>query len=204
VTEPPQEKHPKRCDPNAWLAEHGDTLFRYAMLHLRDPSLAEDVVQETLLAAFQSHENFSGQSSERTWLVGILKHKIIDLIRKKSREPSFENIEDQANATLDETTDALFDERGEWAVPPQDWGNPETALDQKRFWEALEICLSRMPPQLAAIFALREFSGLSTEELCKELEISSTNSWVMLYRARVSLRQCLETNWIGDEKGRRH
>lgn len=186
------------ADPDAWLEKHGDALFRYAMLQLRDATLAEDAVQETLLAALEARSRFSGKSSERTWLTGILKHKIIDLIRRSSRETGFENIDEQAASGLDDLTDTLFDERGEWVAAPHDWGNPETVLEQKRFREIFALCMKSLPPQLAMIFSLREISGMATEEICKDLAITSTNSWVMLYRARLGLRQCLEMRWLGD------
>lgn len=195
--------HIPPCDPERWLEEHGDFLYRFALLHLRDPSTAEDAVQETLLAAFTAKEKFSGQSAERTWLIGILKHKVVDIFRRQRREPAMEIEDHNRPQAGDSAEEALFDDRGEWVTPLQDWGNPEHAFEQKRFWEALELCLDRLPIQQARMFLLREVSGLSTEEICKELGVSSTNSWVMLYRARMSLRACLEMNWLDVEKPRR-
>lgn len=186
--------------PDNWLTDHGDYLFRYAMLHLRDEHHAEDAVQETLLAAIQGKKSYTGQSSERTWLVGILKHKIIDAIRKKTREPIMEYIDEQSEHASEVAIDSLFDERGEWICPPQSWGNPEKMLEQKRFWDVFTECLQNLPPQLAMIYSLREISGMSTEDICKDLGITSTNSWVMLHRARLGLKQCFEIHWLGEQK----
>ena len=186
-------------NPDQWLTDHGDYLFRFAMLQLRDESRAEDAVQETLLAALEGQKNYSGKSSERTWLVGILKHKIIDLIRKKVREPTQENLEEQMDYVQNDVTDALFDASGHWITPPQDWGNPEKMLEQKRFWEIFTECMKALPPQLALLYSLREISGMATDEICKDMNISPTNSWVMLHRARLGLKQCFEINWYGRE-----
>jgi len=186
-------------NPEHWLTKHGDYLFRFAMLQLRDEHRAEDVVQETLLAALESRHSFAGDASEKTWLVGILKHKIVDLIRKKVREPTQEYLDEQADGAHDEVTDALFDARGHWITPPQDWGNPEKMLEQKRFWEIFTECMKKLPPQLALLYSLREISGMATDEICKDMDISPTNSWVMLHRARLGLKQCFEINWMGRE-----
>lgn len=194
---------PKKGSPSSpefWIEQHGDYLFRFAMLKLRDEHLAEDAVQETLLAALQGHKNFSGESSEKTWLVGILKHKIVDLIRKKVREPTLLNVDEPLEYAEDEVSDVLFDETGHWVTPSQDWGDPDKVLDQKRFWELLNECLKGLPPQLALLYSLREISGMDTKEICNDLKISTTNSWVMLHRARLALKQCFEIHWFGNQQ----
>ena len=190
----------KLSSPEEWVTQHGDYLFRFAMVKLRDEHLAEDAVQETLLAALQGQKSFSGGSAERTWLVGILKHKIVDLIRKKIREPTLVNVDEPMEFGHDEVTESMFNNTGHWVTPCQDWGNPDKVLDQKRFWEVLTDCLKRLPPQLAMLYSLREISGMDTEEICKDLNISSTNSWVMLHRARLGLKQCFEIHWLGEYK----
>lgn len=192
----------KLSSPEHWVAQHGDYLFRFAMVKLRDEHLAEDAVQETLLAAFQGGNSFSGEAAERTWLVGILKHKIVDLIRKKVREPTLVNVDETLEFGEDEVTEALFDDSGHWVTPCQDWGNPDKVLEQKRFWKILTECLKRLPPQLAMLYSLREISGMETEDICKELNISTTNSWVMMHRARMGLKQCFEVHWLGEEQTR--
>ena len=186
-------------DPSSWLEAHGDYLFRFAMKHLRDIAQAEDAVQDTLLAALQAQSNFNAASSQRTWLTGILKHKIIDLIRKQSRETAFYVTDSDTQDNGDALEASLFDERGEWVVPQTNWGNPETALEQERFWAAFLFCLDGLSPKLARMFSLRELSGLQTSELCEVLNITSANCWVILYRARIAMKECLESHWLRDK-----
>ncbi len=171
-------------------------LLRYARLQLRNAEAAEDAVQEALLAALAGEAGFAGRSNLRTWLTGILKHKIVDAMRRSSREQPLGG--DDAEAELSEL-DALFVEDGHWRDPPAGWVDPGRALEQKQFFAALEMCLERLPARTARAFLMREHLGLETEEICKELEITSTNCWVMLYRARVTLRQCLEATWFSDQ-----
>ena len=178
----------------AEIDSHRRYLLRVARLQLRDGDLAEDVVQETLVAALSAREGFSGRSSVRTWLTGILKHKIIDAIRQKQRAPlpvaSFDEEVDL------EALDPLFAEDGAWQAPPAAWGDPESALTRREFMEVLERCLERLPPTTARVFAMREILELSTDEICKELTITANNLWVILYRARMALRLCLEQHWF--------
>jgi RNA polymerase sigma-70 factor (ECF subfamily) len=176
------------------LQQHRPYLLRYAMLQLRDEALAEDVVQETLLAALEGRAGFAGKSSRQTWLTGILKHKIIDVLRRKSREQPLTPNDGESEA---DAIDALFKEDGHWQQFPANWGNPERSLEDKRFWEVFERCSQRMPARTARVFMMREVMELTTEEICKALDITPTNLWVMLHRARLSLRECLEINWFG-------
>jgi len=166
-------------------------LLRYAGLQLRDSHAAEDTVQETLLAALAGEAGFAGRSNLRTWLTGILKHKIIDAIRRSSREATL--LAAEAGAT---ELDALFDERGHWIDAPGAWADPDASLEQKRFFAALEACLARLPHKIAQAFMMREHLGLETGEICKELGVTATHCWVLLYRARVALRECLEKDWF--------
>ena len=176
------------------LAELRRYLMRFALLHLRDRNRAEDAVQETLTAALEREEGFSGGSAVRTWLTGILKHKIIDVFRRQRRElATSEPADDDAEGR---DPDALFDAAGAWQTPPASWGDPAKMLEQKRFMEALEKCNGTLPERLAQVFTLREVTGLTTEEICAELDITPNNCNVMLYRARMGLRECLEKNWM--------
>lgn len=166
-------------------------LLRYASLQLRDRDAAEDAVQETLVAALAGERGFAGRSNLRTWLTGILKHKIVDHVRRQAREQPAES-----PAESESELDALFDERGHWVDPPGPWENPEGALEQSQFRAVLEECLKALPERTAQAFLLREHMGLDTPELCKELGVTPTHSWVLLYRARMALRLCLEKNWF--------
>ena len=162
-------------------------LVRYASLQLRDRAAAEDAVQDTLLAALAGEAGFAGRSNLRTWLTGILKHKIVDAIRKQGRETPIES---------DEALEALFDANEHWKAFPPAWEDPDRSLEQKQFFAALEMCLEGLPAKTARAFMMREHLGLETDEICKELAITSTHCWVLLYRARMALRQCLEKNWF--------
>jgi RNA polymerase sigma-70 factor (ECF subfamily) len=169
-------------------------LLRYATLQLRNAEAAEDAVQEALAAALAGEAKFAGRSQLRTWLTGILKHKIVDTIRRQSRERPASELEPDGDAS---EFDGLFDRRGHWEAPPQAWEQPEGALGQKQFFAALEACLRALPERTARVFMMREHLGLETSEICKELGITATHCWVMLHRARMSLRLCLEKNWFG-------
>jgi RNA polymerase sigma-70 factor (TIGR02943 family) len=169
-------------------------LLRYASLQLRDAAAAEDAVQETLLAALAGEKSFAGRANLRTWLTGILKHKIVDTIRRQSRERSAADPESEGE---DGEFDGLYNRRGHWEEAPDTWEQPEGALGQKQFLAALEACLRALPERTARVFMMREHLGLETSEICKELGITSTHCWVMLHRARMALRLCLTTNWFG-------
>jgi RNA polymerase sigma-70 factor (ECF subfamily) len=192
-------------DPARWVDEHGDYLFRYAMLRVRDVALAEDLVQEALLAALQSAASFAGAASERTWLVGILKHKVIDHFRRTAREAP---LDPGAEAAAE--PDHLFMKTGEWVghwvaaaepekahLGPVEWrGDPAELVERAEFWEVFSACLEPLPPRLASAFTLREVDGLTSEEICEVLGVTTNNLWVMLHRARAHLRHCIELNWF--------
>ena len=168
-------------------------LLRYATLQLRDAAAAEDAVQDALLAALSAETSFAGRSNLRTWITGILKHKIVDTIRRQSRDrPASELLPEGDEGDFD----ALFDQRGHWQDAPDAWQQPEGSLQQKQFLAALEACLRDLPERTARVFMMREHLGLETSEICKELGISATHCWVMLHRARMALRLCLEMNWF--------
>lgn len=176
------------------LQKHRPQLLKFAMLQLRNAAVAEDAVQETLVAALQASSGFAGQSSVKTWLVGILKHKIIDAIRKQSREQPLGTADDEID--IHDLQDAVYREDGHFREDPADWGDPEAALRQRKFFEVLERCMEGLPKKTARAFMMREVMGLETEEICKDLGITSTNCWVLLYRARMALRECLEGRWF--------
>jgi RNA polymerase sigma-70 factor, ECF subfamily len=170
-------------------------LVRFAMLQLRNESMADDVVQDALVAVLEKPERFAGQSSLRTYVTGILKHKIIDALRSGKREVRIEAGEDASDADV---IDALFKPDGHTVDMPHAWGDPDATLEQKDFFRILEVCLEKLPAKTARIFLMREWLELDTGEICKELSVTTSNVWVILYRARVQLRECLDLNWFGN------
>ncbi|MDA0225198.1 MAG: sigma-70 family RNA polymerase sigma factor, partial [Proteobacteria bacterium] len=176
---------------------HRPYLLRYARLQLRDSHLAEDTVQDALLAALGAEASFAGRSNLRTWLTGILKHKIIDAIRRAAREPA-----DAPEVALEEAEfDPLFRANGHWEERLSPWEAPEGALENKQFMVILAKCLENLPVKTAQVFMMREHLGLDTPEICKALDITPTHCWVLLYRARMALRLCLNERWFaGDRK----
>src|SRR5579862_3138136 len=188
-------------DPRfAQIESHRPYLVRYALSQLRDSQLAEEAVQEALLSALESLSNFEGKSSLRTWLTSILRFKVIDLQRRAVSDRTHLEPTDFAAETGDDAwLDDLFDETGHWRVAPQAWSNPEAALEQRRFWETFERCLDRLPAAGGRVFFKREIAGEETETICKEEGITASNCWVILHRARLSLRACLEMSWFGKE-----
>jgi len=174
-------------------------LLRIARLQLHNDDWAQDAVSETLLAALEGSDSFRQASQLQTWVVGILKHKIIDQFRRHAREVSLD-----ATHETDEgdTLDALFEAGGHRVSAPLDWGDPETTLSRSEFMAVLQTCLDDLPPALGRIFLLREWLELETPEICKELAVTSTNCFVMLYRARMRLRECLEIRWFAGNAGR--
>ena len=179
------------------IEQYRSYLLRYASLQLRDAGAAEDAVQNTLVAALEGLGRFSGKSSVKTWLTGILKHKIIDHMRRQAREQPL--ISGDADSNEAEAADALFLDNGHWRQPPSNWGDPDKALENKAFMAVFEQCAENMPVKTARAFMMREVMELSTEDICKELEVSTTNCWVILHRARLSLRECLEVKWFGKQ-----
>jgi RNA polymerase sigma-70 factor (ECF subfamily) len=177
------------------LVEHRVYLLRFARLQLRNDTWAEDAVSETLLAALSKPQSFSNRSQLKTWLVGILKHKVIDLIRINARTVA------TADSSSDEDADELdrlqFKADGHFAESPNDWGNPDQTLQQAQFFAVLDACVERLPPALGRLFLMREWLEMSSPEVCKELSITPTNLYVQLHRARLRLQECLNLNWFG-------
>ena len=182
--------------PSTWVDKYGDYLYSFALYRIQDDSLAQDLVQDTLTAALQAKERFKGTSSEKTWLTGILKHKIIDFLRKKYREPVFEDNILESQAMHD-----CFDDKGKWKTGPEEWASdPERLLEQKSFLNIVKKCIQDLPKRPARALALRELEGETTKTICKVLNVTTTNCWVILHRARFLMRKCIEINWL-EERG---
>lgn len=197
----PGEKDEQRVlDPERWLADHGDYLYHFALNRVRDTAVAEDLVQESLLAALRAAGRYAGRSSERTWLAGILKNKVLDYYRRAGRETSFTDLE-----FYSEDEDRTFDNpsfpdhwNGPWA--PQPWPEPGAALDSEAFWKVFRLCVAKVPERAARVFLLREVDGVPSDEICRTLDITPNNLWVMLHRTRMALRRCLEENWFCERR----
>ncbi len=181
-------------NPNEWVDLYADALYSYCFKFIPNPDIAQNLIQETFLAALKSQNNFQGTSSQKTWLIGILKNKINDHLRLKYREiPASQIIDD------DISIEQFFDKNqyGHLKKEPTHWDFPSHDLSaNQEFWVIFNDCLSRVPEKSAQAFSLREIDGMATQEICKILNVSSTNLWVLLHRARLQLRQCLEINWF--------
>ena len=178
-------------DPNRWVDEYGDYLFGFALSRLRDRDTAEEAVQETFVAALKNVHQFSGKGSERAWLLGVLKRKIIDHYRSRKRDPH--NLDDETGSI----SEMLFDEKGSWRKEIRAAiRHSFDSLDRQEFWQIFRRCLGLLPKRQADIFTLRVMDERESKEICKELDISSTNYWVILHRARLQLASCMKQRWF--------
>jgi RNA polymerase sigma-70 factor (ECF subfamily) len=186
-------------DASAWLQRYGDALYRYAAARVGGREPAEDLVQETFLAALQSRDRFQHRSSVRTWLFSILRHKIVDHYRRGQggREVTAAAADADAEADTDEALKRFFTTDGLWSKAPSPWKGPEQALERNEFWGVLDGCLGGLPRSLAQAFVLRELEEVDSERLCELLGLSPGNLRVRLHRARLLLRDCLEKRWFG-------
>jgi len=174
-----------------WVEQYGDMLYRYTLVRVKNPDAAEDIVQVTLLAALQAQHSFQGRSSEKSWLFGILKHKIFDHFRDLKKHRTYELTSEDGPDPLENA----YLPDGHWANIPKNWDtDPHKAAENSQLVEAMSMCLDKLSEKFRIIFVLKEIEGLASEEICKEMEIQPTNLWVILHRARNQLRKCLETN----------
>src|SRR5262245_37902575 len=184
-------------DPEGWVDRHGDVMFRFALRWVRSSEIAEELVQDAFLEALRMRGTYRGRSSERTWLVGILRHKILDHIRRSSCERCVEGLE----LTGDDTLGRYFDRRGFWKVTPARWrSDPALDLERREFWTALGQCLARLPAGLTDAFLLHELDELDSDAICETLQISPANLWQRLHRSRLFLRDCLERQGFGEAR----
>lgn len=182
-------------DLNEQIAGLRSYLLRFAHLQLRNAAWAEDAVSETVLAALSKPQAFDHRSQLKTWLVGILKYKIIDLLRQHRREVSVSSV-----SSADDETDPLdwisYQVDGHFTEAPADWGNPEQDLSSRQFMAIMDACTQKLPAVQGRLFLMREWLELSVDEICKDLNLTPTNLYVQLHRARLRLRACLELNWF--------
>lgn len=185
-----------KIEPNKWDDSYSNTLFNFALARTRNKDVSEDLVQETFLAGLKGANSFKGKSSELTWLISILNNKIKDYYRNVKRK---NNIFHAESTTVDNQKE--FDQYSNWNIEsaPSNWGNnPEKLMHQKDFKEIFLSCLSELSPKMARVFLLKEIEQKNSSEICKELNISSSNLWVMLYRCRLFLGRCLEVKWFSE------
>lgn len=190
----------KMLSPEKWVDQYADYLFTYAVMRVNDDELARDLVQETFLSALKAMDSFRNEASEKTWLVSILKRKIIDHYRRSAtrNESSFEESDAYKVAYGHFFTEEGF-MPGDWnkSHAPQEWNvGQNSRIEQNEFRRILAACLSKLPKSWAAVFSLKHVEEESSEEICKELNLSSSNYWVILHRAKLQMRECLEKNWI--------
>ncbi|MDZ7851108.1 MAG: sigma-70 family RNA polymerase sigma factor [Halomonas sp.] len=173
-------------------------LVSFALMHLRDRSQAEDAVQEAMMSAIEKNESFAGRSGYETWVFGILKYKILDTMRVQKRHGRWQPLEDEDD---DDAIDRQFQQNGRWleSARPSSWGEPEATFENEHFWQVFDACMIALPDNAARVFSLRELMGLSTEDICRELDIKENNCWVILHRARLRLRACIEKGWLKGE-----
>ena len=177
--------------PNLWIDNYADYLFNYTITRVNDSDLAKDLVQETFFAGLKSAKNFKGEASERTWLVSILKRKIIDHYRKINST--------KGKAEVRMNFYESGDNEGSWIEErvPQSWDNEsEKSIENQELKDQLESCIRKLPEKYALVFRLKTIEDFGTEEICKELDITASNLWVIIHRARTQLRKCMEDNWF--------
>jgi len=186
-------------EPQHWVERYGDYLFNYAIVRVNDQEKAEDLVQETFLAGLRARDNFQGKSTERTWLISILKRKIIDTYRKQyaSKESSLREYEqDISDGDFYRAEDPF---RGHWLEgkgPHSHSLMPEGEIEQEELMRIIRECISRLPPNLASAFIMKMIDESGSDEICKDLGITPSNLWVMLHRARLKMRECVEVKWL--------
>lgn len=187
-------------DPSTWLELYGDYLYRYAVMRVNNPSVAEDLVQETFLAGIRSLKNFGGRSTLKTWLTGILKFKVMDYYRKSSREKTFT----QLTSFFDDEEKEHFGEDGHWLngdFSPAEWSAEQwESVDRKEFMAQFLACSEKLPQKIKQVYLMREVDGIDSKEIVEQLGITPQNLWTILHRARMALRKCLQDNWSAADK----
>ena len=174
-------------------------LVKIAFIQLRNMEQAEDIAQDTLLAALSAADKFEGRSQVKTWVVGILRNKVIDAIRGKKRAHKHVSINEEHDENI---ADVLFDDGGRWDEKPASWGDGEFDLIQKQFMAVLDICIEKLPVNQGRAFVMKEVFEMEAVEICKTLEINSSNMWVLLHRGRLTLQACLDKNWFANTRTR--
>jgi len=177
--------------PEKWVDQYADYLFNFAVSRVSDAELAKDLVQETFFAGLKSAKNYKGTAAERTWLIAILKRKVIDHYRK------INSIKGKAEVRMNYSSQNDTD--GDWleeqvADPLSTLENDE--IENEELGLAIQECISKLPKKQSLVFTMKTIQGMSTEDICKELGINPSNLWVMIHRSRTALMSCLNQNWF--------
>lgn len=188
----PTAEKTHQLKPDTWVDAYADYLYNYASSRVSDTEIARDLVQETFLAGLRSAKNFKGTASERTWLISILKRKVIDHYRKINSKKGKAEVRMQYVSQEDSEGNWL-EERAADPLSVKELGT----LENEELGEAIQHCIGKLPAKQARVFTLKTIQGMSTEDVCNELGINPSNLWVMIHRARTSLMACLDKNWFG-------
>lgn len=184
-------------NPAKWVESYADYLYKFAYYRVNNDELAQDLVQDCFLAALKAADNYNGTASEKTWLVSILKNKIIDHYKKASTRNESPL---QLNTYDAPSYDYFFNKEtnGHWnnTTKPKDWEATDTNFDTKEFYKTLESCLAVLPEKWKAVFVMSLLEDADTKFVCKEFDLSSSNFWVIIHRAKLQVRACLEKNWL--------
>jgi len=193
VSPPPE----KALDPELWVDSYGDYLYRYAFSRLRDANSVEEVVQETFLAGIRYRKQFSGRGSERAWLLGIMKRKIVDAIRLRAKFDRVSTYEDEYDLS-----NQLFDEKGNWRQGAVPWSaTADQNVTSRELWQVVRDCLGHLPPGQADVFVLSVMEEMETDEICREMDITPASFWTRMHRARLGLSKCVGSRWFSDGEG---
>ena len=193
------DRSPSRVNPESWVDDYGDYLFRYALSRLRDENAAEEVVQETFLAGVRFQDRYTGEGAERAWLLGILKRKLIDYVRRRARYDR-----DGAYEGSNDPSGKLFDQNGNWKRGAFPALTPDLQVESAEVWDVVKGCLEHLPRGQADVFVLSVMEEMPTDEICQELGITPSNLWVRLHRARLAHAQCVGSRWFQDEEVPQH
>lgn len=191
----PEDLVPEHLAPDDWVDAYGDVLYRYALMRLREPSEAEEVVQETFLAGIRGIDQFDGKGPQQAWLLGILKHKVVDHVRKRQRQDRY-----LAQDNMDFSA-MLFDESGHWRTGLIPTVDPDDVVESSELWQVVRDCLTAIPQSQADAFVLSVMEEMDPSKVCEELGITSDNLWVRLHRARLGLAKCVASKWLLESRG---
>jgi len=193
------QPHDNVVDPERWVDDYGDYLYRYAFSRLRDSNAAEEDVQETFLAGIRFQDRFKAEGAERAWLLGILKRKLVDYVRQRNRYDRDGSYEDSHDPS-----EQMFDQNGNWKSGTFGQVQPDDQVEASEVWDVVKGCLEHLPKGQADVFVLSVMEDMEADQICRELNITQSNLWVRLHRARLGLARCVGSKWLADEGVKQH